>query len=192
MGATNEPGSSDEIEFVVKFPAGGDLSIDPRVSTSDTGVPLDVALASGEVDGPMERHCVRLFLFVEMLAAERWVEIDRELVLCAAFMHDAGLYDSISHGGVYTDEGISGRLAQGVNSTPSSSRAPWSCRAGLPEQEVELAAPSSGRAPITREIASPPRARPLARPRHGRRHAAAPRLVATSDDLPACEAVARM
>ena len=61
--------------------------------------------ASGEVDGPMERHCVRLFLFAEMLAAERGVEIDRELVLCAAFMHDAGLYDSISHGGVYTDEG---------------------------------------------------------------------------------------
>jgi hypothetical protein len=61
--------------------------------------------ASGEVDGPMERHCVRCFLFTEMLAAKRGVEIDREVSLCAAFMHDAGLYDSISRGGVYTDEG---------------------------------------------------------------------------------------
>ena len=61
--------------------------------------------ATGEVDGPMERHCVRCFLFVRAAAAERrGVEIDREVVLCAAFLHDAGLYDSISHGGVYTDE----------------------------------------------------------------------------------------
>ncbi len=49
-GATNEPGSSDEIEFVVNFPAGGDLSIDPRVSTSDTGVPLDVALGGNQIN----------------------------------------------------------------------------------------------------------------------------------------------
>jgi hypothetical protein len=61
--------------------------------------------ASGEVDGPMERHCVRCFLFTELLAAKRGIEIDREVSLCAALMHDAGLYDSLSHGGVYTDEG---------------------------------------------------------------------------------------
>lgn len=57
-GLTNEPGGSDEIEFVVNFPAGGNLSIDSRVSTSDTGVPLNVTaggneinLNAGEVDG---------------------------------------------------------------------------------------------------------------------------------------------
>ncbi len=61
--------------------------------------------ASGEVDGPMERHCARCFMFVELLAERRGVEIDREAVLCAALIHDAGLYDSISRGGVYTDEG---------------------------------------------------------------------------------------
>jgi HD domain-containing protein len=61
--------------------------------------------ASGEVDGPMERHGVRCFLLIELLAQRRGVEIDREAALCAALIHDAGLYDSISTGGVYTDDG---------------------------------------------------------------------------------------
>jgi hypothetical protein len=90
------------------------------VSAADTLVQTDLERrfldelrrASGETDGPMERHCVRCFLFMEMLAADRGLEIDRELALCAAFMHDAGLYDSVSHGGVYTDEG--GELAERI------------------------------------------------------------------------------
>jgi HD domain len=61
--------------------------------------------ATGEVDGAMERHSVRCFLFVESLAAKRGLTIDRELALCAALVHDIGLYDSVSTGGVYTDEG---------------------------------------------------------------------------------------
>jgi hypothetical protein len=60
--------------------------------------------ASGEVDGAMERHCVRCFLFIELLAGKRGLTIDRELALCAALLHDAGLYDEISLGGVYTDD----------------------------------------------------------------------------------------
>jgi HD domain len=65
--------------------------------------------ASGELDGAMERHCVRCFLFVERLAAKRGLDLDREVGLCAAFAHDLGIYPSMSHGGVYTDE--SGELA---------------------------------------------------------------------------------
>ena len=65
----------------------------------------ELRAASGEVDGPMERHGVRCFMFAELLAERRGREFDREVVLCAAFIHDAGLYDSISRGGVYTDEG---------------------------------------------------------------------------------------
>jgi hypothetical protein len=61
--------------------------------------------ASGEVDGAMERHCVRNFLFCEQLAAKRGLTIDREVTLGASFLHDIGIYDSITHGGVYTDEG---------------------------------------------------------------------------------------
>jgi hypothetical protein len=60
----------------------------------------------------MERHCVRCFVFVEKLAAKRGVEIDREVALCAAILHDVGLYPSVTHGGVYTDEG--GELARDI------------------------------------------------------------------------------
>ena len=61
--------------------------------------------AAEEVDGVMERHCVRCFLLCEELAARHNADLDREVVLCAAFLHDIGLYDSITDGGVYTEEG---------------------------------------------------------------------------------------
>ena len=64
---------------------------------------------TSELDGPMERHCVRCFLFVELLAERRGLEIDREVALCAALAHDIAIYPSVSRGGVYTDE--SGELA---------------------------------------------------------------------------------
>jgi hypothetical protein len=65
--------------------------------------------ASGELDGPMERHGIRCFLLVHRLAERRGLEVDREVALCAALVHDIGLYPSVSHGGVYTEEG--GELA---------------------------------------------------------------------------------
>jgi HD superfamily phosphodiesterase len=61
--------------------------------------------ASGDVNGPMERHCVRCFLLAERLAGRRGLEIDRELMLCASLLHDAGLYPAIGRGGVYTADG---------------------------------------------------------------------------------------
>jgi hypothetical protein len=64
---------------------------------------------TGEPDSVMERHGLRCFLFAERLAARRGLEIDREVALCAALVHDIGIYPSVSHGGVYTDE--SGELA---------------------------------------------------------------------------------
>jgi len=41
-------------------------------------------------DSPMERHCLRQFAIAERLAGDR--EFDRELVLCACWLHDIGLY----------------------------------------------------------------------------------------------------
>ena len=61
--------------------------------------------AAGESDGPMERHCVRCFLLCERLAARNDADLDREVALCAAFLHDIGLYESVTKGGVYTQEG---------------------------------------------------------------------------------------
>ncbi len=56
-------------------------------------------------DSPMERHCVRVFTITELLAAERGVPIDREVVLVAALLHDIGLYEGASRGGVYVTDG---------------------------------------------------------------------------------------
>jgi hypothetical protein len=66
--------------------------------------------ATGTTDDPMERHCVRQFLIGERMAADRSLETDRELLLCATFLHDAGLYPTTSTGDVYVAD--SRRLAE--------------------------------------------------------------------------------
>lgn len=52
-------------------------------------------------DSAMERHCHRQFLIAERLAGER--PYDRELVLCACWLHDAGVY--IDSSAPYVTEG---------------------------------------------------------------------------------------
>ena len=66
--------------------------------------------ATGAVDDPMERHCVRQFLTAEVIGANRGLDIDRELLLCVCLLHDAGLYPSVSTGDVYIED--SRRLAE--------------------------------------------------------------------------------
>lgn len=61
--------------------------------------------ATGESDGPMERHGLRTFLIADRLATARDLEVDRELLLVAGLVHDIGIYDSFSAGGVYVREG---------------------------------------------------------------------------------------
>ena len=58
----------------------------------------------------MERHCVRQFLIAERMAADRGLDIDRELLLCATILHDAGLFPSATTGDVYVAD--SRRLAE--------------------------------------------------------------------------------
>ena len=58
-------------------------------------------VATGETDGDMERHTVRQYLIAERLADTRGIKFDRELLLCASFLHDAGLYGPASTGDVY-------------------------------------------------------------------------------------------
>jgi HD domain len=66
--------------------------------------------AAGETDGVMERHCVRQFLIAERLAEDAGEEADHELLLCAAFLHDVGLYPSVKSHGAYVTDGR--RLAE--------------------------------------------------------------------------------
>lgn len=45
---------------------------------------------TGEHHGPMERHGLRCYFIAERLAAPR--PVDSEVLLCAAWLHDAGLW----------------------------------------------------------------------------------------------------
>ncbi|HEY6639048.1 MAG TPA: HD domain-containing protein [Solirubrobacterales bacterium] len=60
---------------------------------------------TGQTGGPMERHGLRVFLIADRLATARGVEVNREVLLIAGLLHDVGLYDQVSHGGVYVLEG---------------------------------------------------------------------------------------
>src|SRR3954452_20986582 len=56
--------------------------------------------ATGETDGGMERHTARQYLIAERIADARGIPYDRELLLCASFLHDPGLYGAASTGDV--------------------------------------------------------------------------------------------
>jgi HD domain len=60
---------------------------------------------TGETGGPMERHSMRCFLVAERIAADRGLMVDHEVLLVAGLLHDIGLYDGASEGGVYTTDG---------------------------------------------------------------------------------------
>ena len=60
---------------------------------------------TGETRGPMERHGLRVFLIADRLATAHEAQVDREVLLIAGLLHDIGLYDEASHGGVYVKEG---------------------------------------------------------------------------------------
>jgi HD domain-containing protein len=87
------------------------VTIAPRnaeeaVKTAAEGEALEaVRRASGEVDGAMERHGLRVFLIACELAERRGLEVDREVLLVSGLLHDLGLYDEISTSGVYVTEG---------------------------------------------------------------------------------------
>jgi hypothetical protein len=61
------------------------LSVTPAAQAA-----LETLRAAAGADGPMERHCVRQFAIAERLAGDRG--FDRELLLCACWLHDIGLY----------------------------------------------------------------------------------------------------
>jgi hypothetical protein len=58
----------------------------------------------------MERHCARTFVIAEELGRRGGHELDRELLLCAAWLHDAGLYPGAATKDTYVRDGR--RMAQ--------------------------------------------------------------------------------
>src|SRR4051794_41623386 len=75
---------------------------DELLSTEAEAAALQaLRIATGETDGGMERHTVRQYLIAERIADTRGIPYDRELLLCACFLHDSGLYGPASTGDVY-------------------------------------------------------------------------------------------
>jgi putative nucleotidyltransferase with HDIG domain len=62
-------------------------------------------VVAGGVDGPMERHCLRVRRVAAELARRRGWEVDGEVLTVAAILHDIGIYPGASRGGVYTADG---------------------------------------------------------------------------------------
>jgi putative nucleotidyltransferase with HDIG domain len=83
------------------MPGFDEMAVTPVVSEA-----LDaLRAATGRVEGPMERHCLRVRHIAAELARHRGWSIDDEVVTVAAILHDIGLYPSASRGGVYTEDG---------------------------------------------------------------------------------------
>ncbi|MDQ6746098.1 MAG: HD domain-containing protein [Actinomycetota bacterium] len=61
--------------------------------------------ATGESDGPMERHCLRCRHIAARIAARRHWVIDGEVLTVAALLHDIGLYADFATDDAYTADG---------------------------------------------------------------------------------------
>jgi HD domain len=66
------------------------VNADELSATPAAQAALEALCAAAGSDTPMERHSLRQFAIAERLAGER--AIDRELLLCACRLHDAGLF----------------------------------------------------------------------------------------------------
>lgn len=82
------------------------ISWDERASTDAERYALsELRRVTGGSGGVMEHHALRIALLCDRLAAKRGVKVDAEVVNVAALLHDIGLYDGPSRGGVYTRDG---------------------------------------------------------------------------------------
>ena len=66
------------------------MNADALSATPAARAALEALRAAAGLDSPLERHCLRQFAIAERLAGER--AFDRELLLCACWLHDAGLF----------------------------------------------------------------------------------------------------
>jgi hypothetical protein len=86
----------------VAIPANADAAVQ---TDAERDALAAVREATGSADSAMERHGLRVFLIASELADRRGEAVDREVLLVAGFLHDLGLYDSVSRGGVYVKDG---------------------------------------------------------------------------------------
>jgi hypothetical protein len=66
------------------------MNADALSATPAGQAALGTLRAAAGADSPMERHCLRQLAIAERLAGDR--AFDRELLLCACWLHDVGLF----------------------------------------------------------------------------------------------------
>jgi HD domain len=66
------------------------MNADALSATPAARAALETLRVAAGADGPMERHCLRQFAIAERLAGD--AAFDHELLLCACWLHDLGLY----------------------------------------------------------------------------------------------------
>ena len=71
--------------MILPTPNADALSATPAAQAA-----LEALRAAAGSNSPMERHCLRQFAIAERLAGHG--AFDRELLLCACWLHDLGLY----------------------------------------------------------------------------------------------------
>lgn len=59
----------------------------------------------GEEGGPLERHGLRVYEIACELGNLRELEVDREVLACVAWLHDAGLYPGVASKDTYVVDG---------------------------------------------------------------------------------------
>jgi len=130
---------------------------DELLSTAAEAAALEaLRVATRETGGDMERHTMRQYLIAERIADTRGIPYDRELLLCACFLHDSGLYRPASTGDVYIKDSARYRIGPSSRSTgrtsgcgcvgtPVSSTTPSPHGGGWPRKSNSSAAPTSWR-----------------------------------------------
>lgn len=79
---------------------------DDLVSTQAERAALDrLREATGQLDGPMERHCLRCRQIAARIAAARGWVIDGEVLTVASILHDIGLYPPVASDRAYVADG---------------------------------------------------------------------------------------
>lgn len=90
---------------------------EPERTRTDAGASCLSTLRelAGGPDTAMERHCRRVYEIALELARRRSLSVDHELLECAAWLHDAGLYPGAATKDAYVRDGR--RLAERVLSS---------------------------------------------------------------------------
>jgi hypothetical protein len=75
------------------------------ISSTERAALSRLRTATGEIGGPMERHCLRCrHIGAELATRRSWI-VDGEVLTVAAILHDIGLYPGVATADTYVADG---------------------------------------------------------------------------------------